>query len=425
MRMFKPAACYSKLLRLLRDHPCSQGSFCFYLFVIATELTVLPGWPPSVVFLFNQILDELPNNVFVQHNFDKHQERAKALVDLAQESILLYPYKSVPALWRHLLMDASILQTIGILGRLGHDRHNMRLGKEIIEVLDTAMIISGAPQRRDTILDVIDQLQTWLSIASKEEWDDVQLPMPHSVTLKHQVKRLTEVPSFVSFAQLVNDDQPFVIPKGAIEHWPARSKWPSLSYFVAVAGDRVVPVELGSKYTDSGWQQKMMRLEDFLRDHVVDTTAMAYLAQHDLFYQIPKLANDIDVPDYCCCEPELTERYPEAPPDVIQNAWFGPRGTVSPLHHDPYHNVLVQVVGSKYIRLYPPSETERLYPYDGIMSNTSQVDVECPDWNEHPLLKKAHYVECVLQAGELLYMPPKWWHYVRSLETSFSVSFWF
>ena len=51
-------------------------------------------------------------------------------------------------------------------------------------------------------------------------------------------------------------------------------------------------------------------------------------------------------------------------------------GTVSPLHHDPKHNLLAQVVGSKYIRLYAPEDTASVYPIDSgsIMNNSSQIE---------------------------------------------------
>jgi lysine-specific demethylase 8 len=58
-------------------------------------------------------------------------------------------------------------------------------------------------------------------------------------------------------------------------------------------------------------------------------------------------------------------------------------------------------------------------------TNTSQVDLDNPDLSRFPLFASAEYSECVLRAGEMLYIPYKWWHYVRSLEVSFSVSFWF
>ena len=36
----------------------------------------------------------------------------------------------------------------------------------------------------------------------------------------------------------------------------------------------------------------------------------------------------------------------------------------------------------------------------------------------------APYADVVLSAGEVLYIPPRWWHFVEARETSFSVSFW-
>jgi len=57
---------------------------------------------------------------------------------------------------------------------------------------------------------------------------------------------------------------------------------------------------------------------------------------------------------------------------VIQG-WFGPVGTVSPLHYDGYHNLLAQVVGYKYVRLYDPRYSQTLSPMEGKMRNNRRV----------------------------------------------------
>lgn len=377
---------YRELLHLLKEQPNNLTGIVsprFPLIVIFNGLAI--ECDKSAIHLLQSTVERLPPSPTRQHEYTLDLEHAEALLDLAQETILLYPYKSVPTCWRCMIMDAGVLKALCLLGQ-EDDQLTLDCARRIIYVLDTVVIISGAPgpHRRQVALETIQGLQDWISQQQHDTTSDINLGSftvdldDPVISRDHSVPRLPAVPSFVDFVtRITTSETPFIIPKGAIDHWPALKRWQSVSYLISVAGDRMVPVEIGSKYTDQDWQQKLMRFEEFLRTWILskDDRPPAYLAQHDLFHQIPRLANDIVIPDYCFCEPEPSELYPNPPPDVIQNAWFGPKGTVSPLHHDPYHNVLAQPVGRKYIRLYAPSQSKYLYPHQGIMSNTSQVSM--------------------------------------------------
>lgn len=205
-----------------------------------------------------------------------------------------------------------------------------------------------------------------------------------------------------------------------INHWPALSKWRDLNYLLEVAGNRTVPIEIGSNYASDEWSQQLVKVRDFLYRQFGNEQSgqqVEYLAQHELFAQIPALKADICIPDYCTVG--------TVPGEVDIKAWLGPRHTISPMHTDPKHNLLCQVFGSKRIILASPADTENLYAHENeFLGNTSRIDAAKPDLDCFPLLAKVRFRELLLQPGDCLYLPPKWWHYVRAETPSFSVSFW-
>ncbi|KAK3261393.1 hypothetical protein CYMTET_29699, partial [Cymbomonas tetramitiformis] len=111
------------------------------------------------------------------------------------------------------------------------------------------------------------------------------------------------------------------------------------------------------------------------------------------------------------------------------NAWLGTSGTVTNLHTDESHNLLTQVAGFKYVRMYAVSEDMYLYPEVKSGNTTtnrfSPIRIDSPDFEKYPLFAQAKYTEVILGPGDMLYMPKGIWHYVRSLSTSFSINFWF
>lgn len=336
--------------------------------------------------LFETIRQTMSNSLA---DHDALLNQVNALIDYCNEIILLYPFQDVPDCWRRMLIDAGLLRTMIQLEELKKEATESKV-QSLIGDLDTCCVISGSPGRYWLASDLLDRAQAWLSQQRSIPPQTIpkrRLPAPE---IRYPIERPERFPSFESFLTHCNQDRPtpFVLPAGLIDHWPACERWSSVDYLLTTAADRVIPVEIGRTYTDAGWRQEMMRFADFIDRYILqESDEVAYLAQHDLFYQIPRLASDMILPDYCHIEPNLNALYTHRPPEVIKNAWFGPKGTVSPLHHDPYHNLLVQVVGRKYLRLYDPDQTDKLYPCEGMMNNTSQVN-ERRDSRELLYLKK-------------------------------------
>lgn len=375
---------------------------------------------------FDIMLSSLSNKILCEE-WAKALDTCDECIDIVWEKLNTGYWKDVDMVWRYAYTYVTTVSVYCQYYKAQDESLTFFPYVELIKKCDMGLLM-GAPLADNVLSEVANFFKTALqeAVETKEEnnsamktykaFDEIQCP---KVTVQRPVETVS-LPSIDSFrVNYMKKELPCKITD-SMNHWPAMStrRW-TLSYINQIAGCRTVPVEVGMKYTDEDWTEKLMLLSDFITEYMIKgADTQGYLAQHQLFNQIPELEQDICIPTYCCLS-ELTE-------DVDINAWFGPKHTVSPLHYDPKHNFLCQVVGYKYIKMFSRTQTEFLYPHEGAMlENTSQVDLENPDLEKFPDFAKAKSEECLLAPGEMLYIPPKHWHFVKSLSPSFSVSFWF
>jgi hypothetical protein len=100
--------------------------------------------------------------------------------------------------------------------------------------------------------------------------------------------------------------------------------------------------------------------------------------------------------------------------------WFGPAGTVTPLHHDTMNILIAQVFGRKRITLIPSGAIHRIYNDIGVYS---EVDCDRPDYTRFPDFGRVPILRFNLRPREVLFVPVGWWHHVRALDVSASMSF--
>ena len=120
-------------------------------------------------------------------------------------------------------------------------------------------------------------------------------------------------------------------------------------------------------------------------------------------------------------------------------------------HFDVMNNLLVQIRGTKRIRLWPPSEvTARPTMLQGMSvhpllpdtfaaltaiakcmqegrlymagSSSGVTDIDCTDSARYPAFARAPHCECTLQPGECLYIAALWPHSVLAEDFSVSVN---
>ena len=210
-----------------------------------------------------------------------------------------------------------------------------------------------------------------------------------------------------------------VVITGLARDWPALKRW-SPQDLKQRFGHLEVEVQ-AERQADPQYEQnklqhrRRVRLGDFV-DHVLakGPSNDHYLTANNELLRKPEFApllQDIgSLPDYCDA-------------DALQRScsfWFGPAGTVTPLHHDTLMLFHTQVVGRKRWRFVSPLETPKLYNYHDVYS---PIDIDRPDLHRYPDFAQVTVLNVVVEPGETMFLPLGWWHQVTALDLSLSFSF--
>lgn len=212
----------------------------------------------------------------------------------------------------------------------------------------------------------------------------------------------------------LNQRKPLVIRK-ATQTWPALQKW-TFEYLKEVVGDQIVPLYDSSKadpskpINASAAEMKFGDYIDLIQKQPTDLRIFLF----DPIKHAPKLLDDYRSPTNLMGG--FLDKYP--------NMFFGGAGSITFLHYDIdlAHIFHTHFNGRKRVILFKNKWKHRLYQIPFATYAMEDYDIEHPDFTKFPALDGVEGQEIILEHGDTLFMPTGYWHWMKYLDGSFSIS---
>ncbi len=233
-----------------------------------------------------------------------------------------------------------------------------------------------------------------------------------------RVEKRPQVSRAEFLERYVRGSRPVVLT-GVARHWPAMKRWSPQDLRTRFGHlDVEIQAERSANPNyelDKLEHQRSVRLSAFV-DQVLAGGASNdyYLTANNEALRQPGFAPLLDdigtLPEFCN-RAELAQR---------ASFWFGPAGTVTPLHHDTLMLCHTQIVGRKRWRFISPLQTPKLYNHFDVYS---PIDLDRPDLVRYPLFRDVTVLEVIAEPGDTVFLPLGWWHQVTALDVSLSFSY--
>jgi len=208
-----------------------------------------------------------------------------------------------------------------------------------------------------------------------------------------------------------------VVLRGLVDHWPARENW-TLDHLARLLGDRPVRVQ---------WERE--------RDRDYEGNADAHGSFQPFSALATRLRSDEPSNDfYITANNSDANRAAFAPlfvdvgemPGILEPGgakqgfiWIGPKGTVTPWHHDLTNNLLLQISGRKRVRMVASHDTPLMRNHRHCFSAWGSQDLlPGPAQDDKPAV-----LECEIGPGDAVFLPIGWWHHVDGLDQTIGMSF--
>lgn len=228
------------------------------------------------------------------------------------------------------------------------------------------------------------------------------------------IEELKELDSATFKKKYFNSKRPVLI-KGLANDWTAKKKW-DLDHFLNLKEDKEILllsenfIQDDNRYTKSSFKEYIKKLKD---SELNKSEFKDYLTTLNIFEYYPHLKSDVDF-----------SLFEDQTKTNEVTAWIGPSGTISGFHADTANNMYAQIKGKKMFIICSTDFDKNMYPSDKHIFEAvaSQVDINNFDAERFPRFKDATFIKAILEPGDVLYLPQKWWHYVQSLDPSISIS---
>lgn len=204
------------------------------------------------------------------------------------------------------------------------------------------------------------------------------------------------------------------------------TKW-TVEYLCERLGDAPVKVHVAPQpcldFVSKNFAYRTMPMDELIRRASGDVPGSE-------FYYLRSLGADARAQDVA----DVRKQFPDVaddvqlPPFFSEDAFFssvlrvGSPGLRLWTHYDVMDNFLVQVRGRKRVLLFAPDEALNMYL---VGDKSAVLDVDHPDPVTFPRFLLAHRQECLLQPGDVLYIPALWFHNTLALDFGVAVNvFW-